>query len=726
MNAQTLDLRTLARALRGEISGDQVLAPGPNHSEADRSLAVRLDRDNPDGFVVFSHAGDDPLACRDHVRSRAGMPGFAPRQPEARVVNEYIYRLADGTPHLRVQRTRDKTFWQAHWTGSEWARGKPPGDVVPYRLPELLGAIHDTVLIVEGEKDADRLAGLGFIATTAPGGAGKWRPELTAWFRGKDVLILADNDEPGRRHAVQVAESLLRVAAAVRVVELPGLPAKGDVSDWLDAGGDPAGLIDLCRAVPPHSEKSAEGGSENLAAPCTATPHAKALRLDFYGDIAEVQKPKGALIKGVLYAGERSAWIAPPKGGKSALLTSVCFAVASGRDWRGYRVKERGGVLYLAYERSGDLKRQLAAYKARCGIADLPIAIAGTTLNLMDAECVEVITATMQAMEQRTGVPVRLIVIDTFAKAISAGGGDENLPKDQGKLLVNLERITAATGAHIAIIGHTGKDETRGMRGANAVLGDVDVMVEITTDQDGVTRRAAITAANDRGTGHLTTFRLIGHVFGQDEDGDDIRTRIVDPEPVVEAEQSTQMGQFRRDTVPRNVPRGKKGHLVRIVEKALSEAGERPPPSDHIPPGALVVSRDTIRAYAKTAGYRDENSVETFKRTFNRDLSDLAGDGVIVIHADQVWMTGRGSSGRDNGTMPGQFEVSRSASHCHETTKPPSATRDGASGTVAGQSSDAGQGHRDISAPPKGGSRESVPDVPASLAMAEAGHAVRH
>lgn len=536
MNAQTLDLRTLARALRGEISGDQVLAPGPNHSEADRSMAVMLDRENPDGFVVFSHAGDDPLACRDHVRSRAGMPGFAPRQPAGRVVDEYIYRLADRTPHLRVQRTRDKTFWQTHWTGSEWAKGKPPGDVVPYRLPELLGAIHDTVFIVEGEKDANRLARHGFIATTAPGGAGKWRPELTQWFRGKDVLILADNDEPGRRHAIQVAESLFGVAAGVRIVDLPGLPAKGDVSDWLDAGGDPAGLVDLCRAVPPHSEKPAEGGPENLAAPCTATPHAKALRLDFFGDIAEVQKPKGALIKGVLYAGERSAWIAPPKGGKSALLTSVCFAVASGRDWRGYRVTERGGVLYLAYERSGDLKRQLAAYKARYAIADLPIAIAGTTLNLMDAQCVEVITATMQTMEQRTGVPVRLIVIDTFAKAISAGGGDENLPKGQGKLLVNLERITAATGAHIAIIGHTGKDETRGMRGANAVLGDVDVMVEITTDADGVTRRAAVTAANDRDTGPLTTFRLIGHVFGQDEDGDDITTRIVDPEPIGEDE----------------------------------------------------------------------------------------------------------------------------------------------------------------------------------------------
>ena len=69
----SLDLRTLARALDGEVSGLQVLAPGPGHSRRDRSLSVRLSAQAPDGFLVFSHAGDDFAACRDHVAERIGI-----------------------------------------------------------------------------------------------------------------------------------------------------------------------------------------------------------------------------------------------------------------------------------------------------------------------------------------------------------------------------------------------------------------------------------------------------------------------------------------------------------------------------------------------------------------------------------------------------------------------------------------------------------------------------
>lgn len=284
---------------------------------------------------------------------------------------------------------------------------------------------------------------------------------------------------------------------------------------------------------PFERDTSSGSGSAEYWAGSSAAPPPK---LIFYDDIPEVQPPKDWLIKGVLACGERSAWIAPPKGGKSALLVSIAHAVTSGRDWRGHRVKNQGGVLYLAYERSGGLTRKLSAYKARYRIPSLPFVVGETTMDLMDEACVENIRAMTQTIEQRYRVPVRLIVIDTFAKAISAGGGDENLPKDQGKLLNNLERIRAKTGAHIAIIGHTGKDETRGMRGANAVLGDVDLMVEIATDPDGMTRRATITGGNDVQSGPLTAYRLTKHVFGQDEDGDENATWIVDPEPVEENE----------------------------------------------------------------------------------------------------------------------------------------------------------------------------------------------
>jgi hypothetical protein len=71
-------LHQAAKALGGEVAGSQVLCPGPGHSLKDRSLAVRFDPTAPDGFVVYSHAGDDNIECRDYVRERLGMDPFEP------------------------------------------------------------------------------------------------------------------------------------------------------------------------------------------------------------------------------------------------------------------------------------------------------------------------------------------------------------------------------------------------------------------------------------------------------------------------------------------------------------------------------------------------------------------------------------------------------------------------------------------------------------------------
>ena len=90
---------------------------------------------------------------------------------------------------------------------------------------------------------------LGVVATCNAGGAGWWRPEYAEHFRGRLVVILPDNDAVGRKHAQQVAASLQGVAATVKIVDLPGVPAKGDVSDWLDAGGTEDGLLDLVKAA---------------------------------------------------------------------------------------------------------------------------------------------------------------------------------------------------------------------------------------------------------------------------------------------------------------------------------------------------------------------------------------------------------------------------------------------------------------------------------------------
>src|SRR5262249_54035750 len=145
--------------------------------------------------------------------------------------------------------------------------GKPKGPKVPYMLPQLTAAAPSTpIYIVEGEKDADNLAKLGFVATCnsegADSGTGKkWTPDLNQYFRDCDVYIIPDNDVAGRKHAQHVARNLNMIARSVRVVELPDLPHKGDVSNWLERDSAGVKLTKLAAASPlwePPSEPSEE------------------------------------------------------------------------------------------------------------------------------------------------------------------------------------------------------------------------------------------------------------------------------------------------------------------------------------------------------------------------------------------------------------------------------------------------------------------------------------
>ncbi len=142
-----------------------------------------------------------------------------------------------GNPLLRQHGKPQKTFFQERFEKKTWKKGLANRPPILYRLPELQEADPSLpVLIPEGEKHVDRLWADGFVATCNPMGAGKWRDEYSQHPRNRDCVLLADNDEAGRRHVAQVARSLLGIAASVKIVELPGLPENGDVLDWLDSG----------------------------------------------------------------------------------------------------------------------------------------------------------------------------------------------------------------------------------------------------------------------------------------------------------------------------------------------------------------------------------------------------------------------------------------------------------------------------------------------------------
>jgi putative DNA primase/helicase len=81
-----MNLRDIARALEGEVSGRQVLFPGPGHSRNDRSLSVKIEPSAPGGLLVNSFAGDDPILCKDYVRQRLGLPQWQPGDGRDRTI----------------------------------------------------------------------------------------------------------------------------------------------------------------------------------------------------------------------------------------------------------------------------------------------------------------------------------------------------------------------------------------------------------------------------------------------------------------------------------------------------------------------------------------------------------------------------------------------------------------------------------------------------------------
>ncbi|MCK4415190.1 MAG: hypothetical protein KAY32_16785 [Candidatus Eisenbacteria sp.] len=173
----------------------------------------------------------------------------------------HIYNYDDAAGRLLYQACRfdPKRFKLRRPDGNgEWIWNLEGVRPVLYGLPALLARSEEPVFIPEGEKDADRLGELGLLATTNPMGAGNWRPEYSEFLRERDVRILPDNDEPGRRHAESVGQLLVGVAASIKFVELPGLGKGGDISDWLvtHSKQDLESLVDAAEEFEPTSKEA--------------------------------------------------------------------------------------------------------------------------------------------------------------------------------------------------------------------------------------------------------------------------------------------------------------------------------------------------------------------------------------------------------------------------------------------------------------------------------------
>lgn len=200
----------------------------------------------------YCHACGEKGSLNQLARRLGLYKGPEERLPEA----VYPYMDEGGKLLFEVCRYPGKRFRQRRPDGAGgwiWRLDGVPR--VLYRLPEILESPENRLFIVEGERDVETLREWGLVATTNPGGAGKWRPEHSNFLTGREVIILADNDKPGRMHALAVGKALKGIARSVKILELPGLPEKGDVTDWLNAGNTVEGLLTLVEMTPSEAEE---------------------------------------------------------------------------------------------------------------------------------------------------------------------------------------------------------------------------------------------------------------------------------------------------------------------------------------------------------------------------------------------------------------------------------------------------------------------------------------
>jgi putative DNA primase/helicase len=346
---------------------------------------------------------------------------------ERKIVATYPYLDERRALLFEVVRLAPKSFRQRRpdgrggWT---WSLG----DVrrVLYRFPELIAAdAAKPVFCVEGERDVASLEALGVVATTNAGGAGKWRPEYGEALRGRHVVILPDNDDVGRKHAEQVARALTGVAAGVSVVELPGLAAKGDVTDWIAAGGTGGRLRELV-------ERAQRG----------------AVSMVRMSDVAA--EDVSWLWPGRIPAGMISVLDGPPKVGKSSVVVDLAARITTGRSWPvGTGTNEPRAVILIGHEDSPahTIRPRLDAAGADPARVHLLTEISGRLPELpTDVDEIEKAIVSTRAA---------LVVFDPISAYL--GGADLHRDNEVRAALAPLAAVAERTGAAILFLRHLRK-----------------------------------------------------------------------------------------------------------------------------------------------------------------------------------------------------------------------------------------------------------------------------
>jgi hypothetical protein len=394
-----------------------------------------------------------------------------------RFVATYDYRDADGKfqfqkvkfppghhPRFLIRRSDGGGGWV-------WGAGEANTKIL-YRIDEVNEAMAQGRLlcIVEGEKDADRLWSLGIPATCNVGGAHdpsknqkpKWYAEHSEQLRGGDIVVLNDNDDAGYAHADAVARLSLGIAARVRRLDLakqwPDMPAKADVSDWLDAGHTREELDKLIEAAPDYAQTG--NGQGTLLIP----------QREFLAGFV----PPDYIVDGVLQRRFFYSLTAVTGGGKTALALLLAQAIgcADPNVTFGGHAVEKGNVVYFVGENPDDVRARLIGAHAQRN-DDPNTDRIHYIVGVFD---IQQIRARLESEIQQLG-SVDLVLIDTSAAYFLKD--DENSNPQIGAHARTLRSLTALPGGPCVLalchpIKHVTDPSQLLPRGGGAFLAEVD------------------------------------------------------------------------------------------------------------------------------------------------------------------------------------------------------------------------------------------------------------
>ena len=404
-------------------------------------------------------------------------------QPARFMSAVYDYIDDQGEVRYQVRRFEPKTFRQCRPDGKGgWLFNMDGVEALPYNLHHIITNPDAPIFIVEGEKAAQRLTKLGLVATTSHGGAKKWQAVLNQYFVGRNVVVLADNDDAGREHADIVIGNLFGVAKQIKRVELDGLPPKGDIVDWLDSG---KGLGDLTAAVKAAATVAEAPAVEPEAveAEDDGLDYFEFVGADYIRNMPPIEWAIGEGDDGIITENGLTVLYGAPGAGKSFIALDMALSIANGVEWQGMPTK-MGKVLYIVGEGLAGIGKRLSAWEQHRGIRTndnlhvLPIAV-----NFREQSEVEKL---MRSID-KAGSGWSIAFCDTVARSLV--GADENSSQEMGLWVAAADSIKSHCKCAFVGVHHSGKNVANGMRGSSALLGAVDTSLVVTKDEEYVTMR---------------------------------------------------------------------------------------------------------------------------------------------------------------------------------------------------------------------------------------------